>query len=195
MRRSLFVLGNQPAVAGNIGRKNPSDLADMTGQSNVPQPALVHRRGIELALDALEMIEPLNRAVEFRALFLGELGFHLGNLVGEPGPIQILDRGGDIGEHGETVLGHFGKTAEHDDPLMCAARPHSQDSRPDRGHDRRMSGEHAEIALDAGNVNLIDLTGEGELFGGDEIEVECGHGVVLRMASGEWRVVKGGNGS
>ena len=40
-----------------------------------------------------------------------------------------------------------------------------------------MSGEHAEIALDAGNVDLIDLAGEGEFFGGDEIEVEGGHGL------------------
>ncbi len=58
-----------------------------------------------------------------------------------------------------------------------------------------MSGEHAEIALDAGDVDLIDFAGEGELFRGDEIEVEGGHGIVLRMASGEWRVVKKGNGS
>ena len=46
---------------------------------------------------------------------------------------------------------------------------------PDRGDDRRMAGEHAEITLDAGNVNLIDFAGEGELFGRDEIEVEGGH--------------------
>jgi len=29
----------------------------------------------------------------------------------------------------------------------------------------RMAGQHAEIAFHAGNVNLIDLAGEGELFG------------------------------
>src|ERR1700736_108097 len=87
-----------------------------------PSETLVHRRRIELALDALEMIEPLDRAVELRAVFLGELGLHFGNRVGELGPIQILHRGGDIRQHGEALVGHFGKTAEHDDLLMCAAR-------------------------------------------------------------------------
>ena len=47
-----------------------------------------------------------------------------------------------------------------------------------------MSGEHAEIALDAGNVDLIDFAGEGEFFRRNEIEVEGGHGY-LRIASGE----------
>src|ERR1700716_2944402 len=42
-----------------------------------------------------------------------------------------------------------------------------------------MSGEHAEIALDAGDVDLIDLAGESELFGRDEIEMEGGHGDAL----------------
>ena len=48
-----------------------------------------------------------------------------------------------------------------------------------------MAGEHAEIALDAGDVDLIDLAGEGELFGRDEIEVEGGHVDTLRIASSE----------
>jgi hypothetical protein len=32
-----------------------------------------------------------------------------------------------------------------------------------------MSGQHAEITLDTGNIDLIDVSGEGELFGGDKI--------------------------
>src|SRR6185312_6708286 len=43
----------------------------------------------------------------------------------------------------------------------------------------------------AGNIDLVDLAGEGELFGRDEIEVEGGHGKPasseLRMASREER--------
>src|SRR5256714_1349335 len=66
--------------------------------------ALVHRRRIELVLDALEMIEPLNGAVEFRTFFLGKLGFHVGNLVGELGPIQILHRGGDVRQHRQALV-------------------------------------------------------------------------------------------
>ena len=38
-----------------------------------------------------------------------------------------------------------------------------------------MSGEHAEIALGARHVDLIDFAGEEELLGRDEIEVEGGH--------------------
>jgi hypothetical protein len=60
-----------------------------------------------------------------------------------------------------------------------------------------MSGEHAEITLDAGNVDLIDLAGEGEFFGRDEIEVEGGGHVgpidlisEWRMANSEWRVAR-----
>ena len=48
---------------------------------------------------------------------------------------------------------------------MRAADGDGQDARTDRGHDRRMAGEHAEIAFHAGNVDLIDFAGEGELFG------------------------------
>ena len=58
---------------------------------------------------------------------------------------------------------------------MGAAGGDRQDARADRRHDRRMSGQHAEIAFHAGNVDLIDFAGEGELFGRNEIEVEGGH--------------------
>ena len=43
------------------------------------------------------------------------------------------------------------------------------------GDHRRMTGEHAEVALGAGNVDLIDLTGKQQLFGRYEIELEGGH--------------------
>ena len=38
----------------------------------------MHRGGAELVLDALEVVEPLDRMIEFGAFFLGELFFHLG---------------------------------------------------------------------------------------------------------------------
>ena len=40
-----------------------------------------------------------------------------------------------------------------------------------------VSRDHAEIALQAGDVDLIDFTREGELFRRNEIEVEGGHGI------------------
>src|SRR5438477_588141 len=51
-----------------------------------------------------------------------------------------------------------------------------------------MSGQHAEVAFCAGDVDLIHFAGEGELFGGNEIEMEGGHGN-LRISSSEYRVV------
>src|SRR3954453_3321382 len=151
----------------------------------------MHRRRIELMLDALEVIEPLDGVVEFGAFLLGELGFHFRDRLGELGAVELLRRGRDVGQHGKTLLVHFGEAAKHDDLLVAAAvGGDGQDARPDRGHHRRVAGEHAQITLHAGDVDLIDLAGEGEFFRGDEIEVESGHGIVLRMASGEWRVVR-----
>ena len=60
--------------------------------------------------------------------------------------------------------------AEHHDLLLTGARGHGEDARPDRRHHRRVAGEYAEITLDAGNVDLIDLAGEGDLFGRNQIE-------------------------
>src|SRR5437773_2237022 len=120
---------------------------------------LVHSGCTELVLDALEVIEPLDGVIELVPFLLGELRFHLGNRLGELRPIDILYRGGDVGEHGEAILRHFRKAAEHDDLLVRATRVDGQDARADRSHDRRVSGEHAEIAFQAGNVNLIDFAG------------------------------------
>ena len=46
-----------------------------------------------------------------------------------------------------------------------------------------MAGEHAEVALGAGHVDLIDLAGEQQLFRRDEIEVEGGHVAQVRIIS------------
>ena len=40
------------------------------------------------------------------------------------------------------------------------------------------SGQHAEIAFGARDIDLIDFTRESELFRRDEIEVEGGHDVI-----------------
>ena len=51
---------------------------------------LVHGGRAELMLDALEVIEPLDGVIELAPFLLGELGFHLGNRLGELRPIDIL---------------------------------------------------------------------------------------------------------
>ena len=142
----------------------------------------MHRRRAEFVLDALEVIEPLDRVVEFRAFLLGELLFHLGNRLGELGPVDILHRGGNIGQHSQALFRHLGEATEHDDLLVRAAAGDGQDTRANRGDDRGVTGEHAEIAFHAGNVDLIDLAGEGELFRSNQIEVEGGHGLSVLSA-------------
>jgi hypothetical protein len=44
-----------------------------------------------------------------------------------------------------------------------------------------MTGEHAEVALQTWDVNLVNFAGEGELFRRDEIEVEGGHGIPEKL--------------
>ena len=91
--------------------------------------------------------------------------------------VEILDRVGDVGEHGQlAVRADLGKAAEHDHALrLLAADIDRHDARPQQRDQRRMAGQHAEIALGARHVDLIDLAGERELFRRDEIEVEGGH--------------------
>ena len=43
-----------------------------------------------------------------------------------------------------------------------------------RFDDGRVTGKDTEVALDAGNVDLIDFSGESELFRRHEIEMEGG---------------------
>ena len=46
---------------------------------------------------------------------------------------------------------------------LAAAGIDRDDARPQRRHHRRMAGQHAEIALGARNVDLVDIAGEDEL--------------------------------
>ena len=103
-------------------------------------------------------------------------------------PIQILQRGRHIGEDREAFFGDLSEAAEYDDLLLRPAGGHGEDFRLDRSYHRRMTGEHAEIALDAGHVDLVDFAGEGELLGRDEIEVEGGH---VKPANGGKRIASG----
>src|ERR1700742_2924296 len=121
------------------------------------------------------MIETLDGVIELRTFFLRELRFHLSNLAGESLPVDLLDRGCDIGEQRQPLLGNLGEATGYDDLLLGTARRHGQDSRPYRSHDRRVTGEHTEIAFGTGNVDLINLAREGEFFRRDEIKMKGGH--------------------
>ena len=61
-------------------------------RSLVGNRALVHSGRVELVLDALEVIEPLDRVVELGAFLLGKLLLHLVDRLGELGAIEIRQR-------------------------------------------------------------------------------------------------------
>src|SRR3984957_16190760 len=66
--------------------RGPCFARPPTGERNCVRPGgdgsvLMQRGRIELVLDALEVIEPLDRVIEFGAFFLGEIGFHAGDGV------------------------------------------------------------------------------------------------------------------
>ena len=62
--------------------------------------------------------------------------------------------------------------------VFAAAGIHRQDARPQGRDQRRMAGQHAEVAFGAGHVDLVDLAREHELFRRDQFEVKCGHNVL-----------------
>ena len=55
------------------------------------------------------MVEPLDVAVEAGAFLLGELGFHLGDVLREGRTIELVDRGRHVGQHGQAFLVHAGE--------------------------------------------------------------------------------------
>src|SRR5450756_3148324 len=89
VRRGQAQPGSAIGVAVIVGSDslNETDLASglvtvrssrgLVADRKRPQPsASVHRGRAQLALNALEVIEPLDFAVELEALLLGQLGFH-----------------------------------------------------------------------------------------------------------------------
>src|SRR5229473_2165887 len=124
----------------------------------------------EVLVDGLEVVELFELAVEQRALLHRfEALLDLLDTLADELTIDVLEHGRDIGQHGEAVGRHLGETAEH--------------AGLDERHEGRVSSEDAEIALDAGHVDLIDLTGKHQSGGRDEIEQEGGHDQFCYAAS------------
>src|SRR6187399_2928931 len=79
---------------------------------------LMHRRPLQMLVDLLEVIEPLDRLVERRAFRLLDLLFLRSDALGENVAIEVFHRVGEIREHRELAVGRdLGKTAEHDHAL------------------------------------------------------------------------------
>ena len=83
--------------------------------------------------------------------------------------------GGNVSQQRQPARTDFGEAAEHDELGLLAGRIDRHHAGPQQRDQRRVAGEHAEVAFRAGNVDLIDLAGERDLLRGDEFEVERGH--------------------
>jgi hypothetical protein len=69
----------------------------------------------------------------------------------------------------------LGEPAVDDHFERSALAMDRHDAGAQRRKQRRMSGEHAEVALEPGDIDLIDFAGEEKPLGRNEIEVEGGH--------------------
>jgi hypothetical protein len=98
--------------------------------------------------------------------------FELADVLGEQLLVEALERIGKIGDHGQALLRHFGEAAEHDDALRAVGHMHRQNARPQRGDQRGMLFQHAEVTLDARHVDLLDAAREQQLFRRDQFEMQ-----------------------
>ena len=114
------------------------------------------------------MIEPLDELVQRIAwLRLGDIRLDLRDVPDEDGLIEIGDRMRDIGQNGETLLGHLSRAAEHDDARLLAARRHHHDARTQRRHERRVFFSTGKVALAARDVDLLDIRVEISSLSGE----------------------------
>src|SRR4051812_20663547 len=98
----------------------PSSLPDRARScskvgSHPSGPCSMQRSAFQVLVDLLEMIEPLDRLVEFRpGLQLLDLRFLRGNARRQSVTVEVLDRVGEIREHGQLAVGSdFRKAAEN----------------------------------------------------------------------------------
>src|SRR5579872_211276 len=120
-------------------------------------PSSVQRRRVEFVLDALVVIEPRKLTVKLGAFLFRKLGLHVVDLFGELRMVELFQRGRNVGENREAPGGDFRKAAKHDDLLLRGSGDDRQDTRANRRHHRRVSGQDAEITFEARNIDLIDL--------------------------------------
>ena len=89
--------------------------------------------------------------------------------------VDVIDRGRDVRQHGQAARSHLGESAKHDELALLASGRDGHDAGADQRDQRRMAGQHAEVALGAGHIDLIDLAGKRDLLRRHEFEVERGH--------------------
>ena len=107
-------------------------------------------------LNLLEVIEARDCIVEFVAFVFLQTFFHFRNLIGESCLVELGHRACGIRQHRKALLRDFRKSAEHDDLFVFAADRDCQNARTDNSHDRRVTGEHAEVSLVAGIAHELN---------------------------------------
>jgi hypothetical protein len=122
-------------------------------------------RGVALlrqrSLQAAELVETTHELVALGiVLAVSDVFVSVSDIVCQRLEVEILARPGTVGKHGQSTGSHFGKAADHDDWFALTLAYDGDNARPQQRDHRRMPGQHAEIAFDAGQIDLIDVTGE-----------------------------------
>ena len=90
--------------------------------------------------------------------------------------VELRARHRHVGEHRKPLGVDLREAAVDHDLQRIPAAIDGENSGPQRGDERRMAGEHAEVAFRARHVDLIDGLGHQQAFRRNEIELEGGHG-------------------
>src|SRR6185437_3288854 len=89
-------------------------------------------------------------------------------------PMVLDHRRSVLRQNGEPRGGHICETAAHVEHQRLVAVVGLHPAFPQRGHERRVAEEHAEVALGARRVDLVDLAREQLALRRDQREVQLG---------------------
>src|SRR5262245_1445337 len=132
--------------------------------------------GAQRRLQRLQLLELVSELVALPILLgVGDILLGALDLAVQLGTIEIIERHRHVGEHGQSLRIDLGKAAVDHELERSILTIERQDARPTQSDERRVAGEHAEVAFGTRHVDLLDVAGEQELLGRDKIEVEGGH--------------------
>ena len=159
VRPSGAAAGGPPGGQGGSARLRPASAV-------LGHPAADGRLGLLLAglVDAVLGAQLLGPA-------LVGLGVVPGQLVGEHGVLgQDVDPGDVVG------VGDVEEAAVHRDRGAAAAGVDEHRADGQGGQQRRVAGEHAEVAVHRAGGDEVGLAGPHLALGGDQVDLQAGHG-------------------
>ena len=107
------------------------------------------------------MIQPNDGLIELIPdRFQGETLLHFVNAYLELGWIKIPRRKGLLRKNRQLFVGEFGEAAKHDKSLAGVPGHDRQNPRAEQRDDRCVTGQHAKIAFDARQIDLLNLVCE-----------------------------------